>query len=47
MFAPLGINASHTMALSSLYFLTFYVFGGAIGALAWQLKPLRERMSTA
>jgi hypothetical protein len=43
MFALLGINASHTIAFSSLYFLTFYVTGGAIGAIAWQIKPLKER----
>jgi glycosyltransferase 2 family protein len=47
MLAPLGISASHTIAFSSLYFLTFYVIGGAIGAVAWQLKPLRERVPTA
>ena len=47
MFAPLGINASHTIAFSSLYFLTFYVIGGAIGGVAWQIKPLKERVSTA
>ena len=43
MFAPLGITASHTMAFSTLYFLTFYIVGGVIGAVAWQLKPLERR----
>jgi uncharacterized protein (TIRG00374 family) len=43
MFAPLGIAASHTMAFSTLYFLTFYIVGGIIGAIAWQLKPLEQK----
>jgi glycosyltransferase 2 family protein len=47
MFAPLGIPASQTMAFSTIYFLTFYVMGGAIGAVAWQVKPLTERPTTA
>lgn len=45
MFAPLGIAKEHAMAFSAIYFLTFYVVGGAIGAIAWQTKPLRERAS--
>jgi uncharacterized protein (TIRG00374 family) len=47
MFAPLGIAASQAMAFSTIYFLTFYVMGGAIGALAWQIKPLKERPAAA
>ncbi len=43
MFAPRGITASHTMAFSTLYFLTFYIIGGIIGAIAWQLKPLEKK----
>ena len=43
MLAPLGITAAHTMAFSTLYFLTFYIVGGIIGAVAWQLKPLERR----
>ena len=43
LFAPLGIAPAQTMAFSTLYFLTFYVVGGAIGAVAWQIKPLREK----
>lgn len=43
MFAQRNITASHTIAFSSLFFLTFYVIGGAIGAIAWQIKPLKER----
>jgi len=43
MFAPLGIVAAHTMAFSTLYFLTFYIVGGVIGAIAWQIKPLEQR----
>lgn len=43
LFAPLGIAPARTIAFSTLYFLTFYVVGGAIGAVAWQIKPLREK----
>ena len=43
MFAPRGINAAHTVAFSTLYFLTFYIIGGLIGAIAWQIKPLEQR----
>ncbi len=43
LFAPLGLAAERTMAFSTLYFLTFYGVGGAIGAGAWQIKPLKER----
>lgn len=43
MFAPLGLPAEQAVAFSTLFFLTFYVGGGLIGALAWQLKPLAER----
>jgi uncharacterized protein (TIRG00374 family) len=42
LFAPLGLSAERTIAFSTLYFLTFYVLGGAMGALAWQIKPLAE-----
>jgi uncharacterized protein (TIRG00374 family) len=45
LFAPLGLAAERTIAFSTLYFLTFYVMGGAMGALAWQIKPLAERRS--
>lgn len=44
LFAPVGLAAEQTMAFSTLYFLTFYVVGGAIGAMAWQIKPLKERV---
>jgi len=43
MFAPLGIVTEHTMAFSTLYFLTFYVIGGALGFVAWQIKPLEQK----
>jgi uncharacterized protein (TIRG00374 family) len=43
MFAPLGLVAEQAVAFSTLFFLAFYVGGGLIGALAWQLKPLAER----
>jgi uncharacterized protein (TIRG00374 family) len=42
-FAPLGLAAEQAVAFSTLFFLTFYVGGGIIGAVAWQLKPLAER----
>ena len=42
LFAPLGIAAEEAVAYSTLFFLTFYVGGGLLGALAWQLKPLQE-----
>jgi len=43
MFAPLGIPAYQSVAYSALFFLTFYIGGGLIGAWAWQLKPLDKR----
>lgn len=43
LFVPLGLAAEDAVAFSLLFFLTFYVGGGIIGALAWQLKPLRDR----
>jgi uncharacterized protein (TIRG00374 family) len=43
LFAPLGLSAEQALAFSTLFFLIFYVGGGIIGALAWQLKPLREQ----
>jgi uncharacterized protein (TIRG00374 family) len=43
MFAPLGLAAEQAVAFSTLFFLTLHVGGGAIGALAWQLKPLQVR----
>jgi uncharacterized protein (TIRG00374 family) len=42
LFAPLGLAAEQAVAFSTLFFLTAYVGGGALGALAWQIKPLRE-----
>lgn len=47
MLAPVGVDAERTLAFSTLYFLTFYVIGGAIGAVAWQIKPLNERRGVA
>jgi hypothetical protein len=44
---PLGVATERILAFSTLYFLTFYVIGGAIGAVAWQLKPLKERPAAA
>jgi uncharacterized protein (TIRG00374 family) len=46
LFAPLGIVPEQAVAFSTLFFLTFYVGGGIIGALAWQVKPLKERSAT-
>ena len=43
LFAPLGLAAEQAVAYSTLFFLTFYVGGGTIGAVAWQLKPLEMR----
>lgn len=43
LFTPLGLAAEDAVAFSLLFFLTFYVGGGIIGVLAWQLKPLRDR----
>lgn len=43
LFAPLGLAAEQAVAFATLFFLTFYVGGGSIGAMAWQLKPLEER----
>lgn len=43
LFAPLGITAERAVAFSALFFLTFYVGGGLIGALAWSIKPLKVR----
>jgi uncharacterized protein (TIRG00374 family) len=40
LFAPLGLVAEQAVAYSTLFFLTFYVWGGVIGAVAWQIKPL-------
>ena len=42
LFAPLGISAEQAVAYSTLFFLTFYVGGGVIGVVAWQLKPLAK-----
>ena len=42
LFAPLGLAAEQAVAYSTLFFLTFYVAGGIMGAIAWQLKPLAE-----
>jgi uncharacterized protein (TIRG00374 family) len=47
LFAPLGLVAEQAVAFSTLFFLTFYVGGGTIGAVAWQLKPLAERPTEA
>jgi uncharacterized protein (TIRG00374 family) len=47
LFAPLGLAAEQAVAFSTLFFLTFYVGGGIIGAVAWQLKPLAERPTAA
>jgi uncharacterized protein (TIRG00374 family) len=43
LFAPLGLAAEQAVAFSTLFFLTFYVGGGILGAVAWQLKPLEEQ----
>ncbi len=43
LFAPLGLAAERAVAYSTLFFLTFYVGGGIIGAVAWQLKPLKGK----
>jgi uncharacterized protein (TIRG00374 family) len=43
LFAPLGVAAEQAVAYSALFFLTFYVGGGIVGAIAWQIKPLAER----
>jgi uncharacterized protein (TIRG00374 family) len=43
LFAPLGLVAEQAVAFSTLFFLTFYVGGGTVGAIAWQIKPLAER----
>jgi uncharacterized protein (TIRG00374 family) len=43
LFAPLGLAAEQAVAYSTLFFLTFYVGGGVLGAIAWQVKPLAER----
>jgi uncharacterized protein (TIRG00374 family) len=43
LFAPLGLAAEQAVAYSTLFFLTFYVWGGILGAVAWQLKPLEGR----
>jgi uncharacterized protein (TIRG00374 family) len=42
LFAPLGLVAEQAVAYSTLFFLTFYVGGGVLGAIAWQVKPLAE-----
>ena len=42
LFSPLGPNPEQAVAFSTLFFLVFYVASGIIGALAWQLKPLRQ-----
>jgi len=41
LFAPLGIVAEQAVAFSALFFLTFNMAGGLMGALAWQLKPVQ------
>jgi uncharacterized protein (TIRG00374 family) len=43
LFAPLGLAAEQAVAYSTLFLLTFYVGGGILGAIAWQIKPLAER----
>jgi hypothetical protein len=47
MFAPAGIIAEQAVAYSTLFFLTFYIAGGLIGAVAYQIKPLDRRPSEA
>ncbi|MGD2205744.1 MAG: lysylphosphatidylglycerol synthase transmembrane domain-containing protein [Anaerolineae bacterium] len=47
LFAPLGIRAERAVAFSTLFFLTFYIGGGAIGAVAWLLKPLEKHSARA
>ncbi len=42
LFAPQGIAAEEAVAYSALFFLTFYLGGGLLGAAAWQIKPLQE-----
>jgi hypothetical protein len=37
------LAAEQAIAFSTLFFLTFYVGGGLIGGLAWQVKPLAEQ----
>jgi uncharacterized protein (TIRG00374 family) len=41
LFAPLGIVAEQAVAFAALFFLTFNIAGGVMGAVAWQLKPLQ------
>jgi uncharacterized protein (TIRG00374 family) len=43
LFAPMGLASEQAVAYSCLFFLSFYVGGGIIGALGWQIKPLKER----
>jgi uncharacterized protein (TIRG00374 family) len=43
LFAQRGLAAEQAVALSTLFFLTFYVGGGLIGGLAWQIQPLAEQ----
>jgi uncharacterized protein (TIRG00374 family) len=40
LFRPMGLAAETAVSYSLLILLVFNVFGGAIGALAWLLKPL-------
>ena len=35
-----GVNAEAALSFSLLVFVTFYVAGGVIGAVAWWLKPV-------
>jgi uncharacterized protein (TIRG00374 family) len=41
LLSPLGIEAETAVTYSLLVLLVFNIFGGAIGALSWVLKPLR------
>lgn len=41
LFVPLGLSAEQAVTYSTLFFLTFYIGGGIIRAVAWQLKPLK------
>ena len=44
LLSPLGPSPEQTVAFSTLFFLVSYVGAGLIGALAWQLKPLRQKV---
>jgi len=38
---PLGVTAELAISYSLLILLVFNVFGGALGAIAWFMKPLK------